>query len=376
MSKRFTTCATLISLVTAARAAYENAKQYEALCGAYAITKQAISDAEYIGDTTGDPRPKEVEDLYIMTLSDEDYNNKTLTGVTEEGGLEKRKSDILQRRDTYGREIHSIPANSEARAAAHVAIKRLFYKAGNLSANIAAAISSIKADTRSAGEALNRARCGQADCKAPDQKWFETRSKACSGTGEQKQGMTIASDISCLCSAATGETLCSAAATGGTYRGGEGTAANAQTDWSTTIADCDRNVEGKAPSPAAIEAAIAVFRAALGNAEFTKANSRKAFVLGHGSASDCNGGTSSAACVDYTNKLARGTINDIPWIEQLRTAAAKLAGVAGTRAQLDGMRQEMRIIEDQAWQAFALATIPLTAEKAKSQIVQQTKEED
>ncbi|RHW66825.1 Trypanosomal VSG domain [Trypanosoma brucei equiperdum] len=376
MSKRFTTCATLISLVTAARAAYENAKQYEALCGAYAITKQAISDAEYIGDTTGDPRPKEVEDLYIMTLSDEDYNNKTLTGVTEEGGLEKRKSDILQRRDTYGREIHSIPANSEAREAAHVAIKRLFYKAGNLSANIAAWISSIKADTRSAGEALNRARCGQADCKAPDQKWFETRSKACSGTGEQKQGMTIASDISCLCSATAGDTLCSTAATGSTYRSSASTAADALTGWSTTIADCDKNVIPKGPSPEDIAATIAAFRQVLRNRDFTGGGSKKTFVLGHGGAGDCNGGTSSAACVDYSSKLANGNINDIPWIAHLRTAATKLTEVANKRTSLEGMRREMKIIADQAWQAFALAAIPLTAEKTKPQIVQQTKEED
>nr|APD73852.1 variant surface glycoprotein 1125.1699 [Trypanosoma brucei] len=376
MSKRFTTCATLISLVTAARAAYENAKQYEALCRAYAITKQAISDAEYIGDTTGDPRPKEVEDLYIMTLSDEDYNNKTLTGVTEEGGLEKRKSDILQRKDTNGREIHSRPANSEARAAAHVAIKRLFYKAGNLSANIAAEISSIKADTRSAGEALNRARCGQAECREPKPEWFETRNKACSGTGEKKQGMTIASDISCLCSASAGEKLCSTAATGKTYKSSESTPADAQTDWSATIANCDKNVIPKGTSPAEIGAAIAAFRTTLGNTAFAGGDGKKPFVLGHGTATDCDGATSSAACVDYSSKLAKGNINEIPWIAHLKTAATKLTEVANKRTALEGMRREMKIIADQAWQAFALAAIPLTAEKAKPQIVQQTKEED
>nr|AGH60105.1 variant surface glycoprotein 1166 [Trypanosoma brucei] len=171
----------------------------------------------------------------------------------------------------------------------------------------------------------------------------DTNTNAYGGTGTPgtTPGISLASDMVCLCGSNSGtdgtEACAGHGASGGSQHAGSSTATSVFT---TLMAHCPKTVQ-KRPTAAAISSAIANFMTLMGKS--TSDSNMKNFVYGKfANNGGCNG-ANSPTCINYKTRLTTAK-HTIPWLLKLESCRDKLSHLEGKKTTNGLILTEVRAL--------------------------------
>nr|CAA07418.1 variant surface glycoprotein 222 [Trypanosoma brucei] len=347
------------------KAANENKEAFEALCAMYRLAKNTIN-REQLTKATLPGEPTQIENLMLVTLHRTNYTNATFGSWNTKQAWSDRKRQFEgdNAKSEHGEYI--IKEDSEAKTAGHLRLSQLLQvarrtreQAQKLDAEVNQAVTDINNN-------LNAALFGYNKSDDSSEQIFDTRANACV-KGGGKVGMSMASDMACLCSGTTpAEDACCKTCGDQTYAAG-GTPTEAKKGYDITKEVCEKVKLTTQPTAAALTAAVAAVLQQIGNKQ-TDTNGRTR--LGGGAtAAGCTGASDQhTACVDYGTLLATGSAEKIPWVGKVLTAIQTLQKAESDTKELTVLASKLDQLNHQAWTTYDL--IPrqdVTATSAKSQ---------
>nr|APD74281.1 variant surface glycoprotein 1125.2863 [Trypanosoma brucei] len=217
----------------------------------------------------------------------------------------------------------------------------------------AAAIEAIRRLHSEAKKALKTAVTGDAAKGDNEDAVYGTHADHYAHGGAGNQGKALASDIACLCAAATATNLCDHAGGITSYdNSGANNAAGAKTAFQALKGRCGKRENDGFVSPSKIDAALAGFTALFGTSAKT-GNNPENIIGGSGGDDTCDGTDTAKACVNYNGVIENKDITTIPWVKQLFKAKQILLEAEKQRLQLSTNNALLHSLTTQTWAVYA-----------------------
>ncbi|SCU65831.1 variant surface glycoprotein (VSG), putative [Trypanosoma equiperdum] len=351
----------LAALTSVAHSTRENAQEYEALCAAYQAETGTIDPATFNAADAVAEVPAAVKALYATTIPDAHYDNGTFGVLKTENEFTTVKNTIKNEKNAEKLAVYTRPPECPAKRATHTALERLYNSTKAIAEEAACKQNELQGLKQSTEKFLKAAVFKHEMATEADQAAFDNRANACNGGGNAKAAsQNLAQALACVCgTASTSNGICVEGENTANYGTGANAAA-ALTAYKAIVAKCQPAGEAKKVTAELLTAVVTQVESVLGNKPFTGNSNNGRYVLGNGNAVDCNGGTTSATCIDYTKAVGTGTFHKVKWVENMLQATKELKKAYTIRADLAKMQAKLQAAEAQAWQlrdTLAIATI-------------------
>nr|ARB50817.1 variant surface glycoprotein [Trypanosoma brucei] len=348
----------------------ENVRQFYALCTALQAARAPLDEAQTKADDTTVAVPETIKALYAISIPDKHFNNETYGLFETKRAFDAIKEIIKNAKDADEQLVYKRIPETPTKKPTETAIERLYNKTDQLVTQANAKITSIKEKHKTAREALSKAVGGHptpTELTADD---FTARNSGCKPTGTNGAKQTLAQALVCICSGDShGANICGNTIGDTTY--GAGSAATAAATLYTTLATKCKQPPTLRANMQVLTAALGAVQSVIGNPQFTGNSNTGTYVIGNGAAANCNGGDSSATCIDYTELVTNGDIADVAWIHNLQEATANIEEGKKLQAELADLQSAIKQNENLAWKIRDAADIVAAVPKQNPTAQQQ-----
>nr|AGH60596.1 variant surface glycoprotein 1682 [Trypanosoma brucei] len=326
-------------MTSVAHSARENAQEYEALCAAYQAATGTIEPADFNTAQADAEVPTAVKALYAATIPEEHCNNKTFGIFTTDTEFTAVKDTVKTEKNIDKSPVYTRPPESPGKRAALTALERLYNSAKATAGQAEEKQKELQSLKEKAEKFLKAAVFGHETATEAKEENFDTRANACNGGGNAKAAsQNLAQALACVCgTASTNNGICVQGEDQANYGTGSGASAGVSA-YKAIVAKCQPATEPKKVTAELLTAAVSQVESVLGNKAFTGHTNNGRYVLGNGAAANCNGGDSSATCIDYTKAVGTGTFHKVKWVDNMLQATKELKKSYTIRAELAKMQ--------------------------------------